>query len=213
MLDYVDILNLMHEQQQRKRMARAEERKKKKAQRKRDKERKGKGKGKSSNDTNTSPIGKTDSTMMSMVDPEHCLKLSIRIVQHLSDHVGLLNSSIYLPSRDGRLVLAPSLVYDDAPWITESKTHHTTASTSSLQLKSSSPSTAEKGKDGKSLVSSSASSASSVSASLSHLTFVHPKISNDVAGKLGVRSLRRLMLSNASHALQLDVNLGTCECV
>jgi hypothetical protein len=45
------------------------------------------------------------------------LDLALRVAQFLSDHMLDINAAVYIPSASNALVLAPTLVYDDAPWL------------------------------------------------------------------------------------------------
>lgn len=106
------------------------------------------------------------------------------IVHHLAE--GYLNEQqvhIYLPDVSGRLFLAHDLVYNDAPWL----------------LGSEDP-------DG------SFGNASTVpwSAKRTVQKFVHGNISNDVAEKLGVCSLRRMLLAESADSMNFGLS-GAAE--
>ena len=47
------------------------------------------------------------------------LDLALHITQYLSDHAYTLRTALYIPSQNRTLCLAPTLVFDDAPWLSE----------------------------------------------------------------------------------------------
>lgn len=106
------------------------------------------------------------------------------IVHHLAEvYLHGQKVQLYLPDVSGRLFLAGDLVYNDAPWL----------------LGSEDP-------DG------SFGNAPSVTwnAKRTVQKFVHGNISNDVAEKLGVRSLRRMLLAESADSMNFGLS-GAAE--
>ncbi|CAM6095372.1 unnamed protein product [Calypogeia fissa] len=97
------------------------------------------------------------------------LSAAIWLVQHLADlHLQL---SPFVPDASSILVPASELVYNDAPWLSNSE------------------------------------NVSSIGHSnLKGPRFVHAKISSDVAERLGVRSLRRLLLAESADTMDLGLH-------
>lgn len=105
------------------------------------------------------------------------------IVQHLAEGQFHEQVKIYLPDVSGRLFLASELVYNDAPWLLGSDDF-----------------------------SSSFNDASTVhlNARRASQKFVHGNISNEVAEKLGVCSLRRILLAESADSMNLSLS-GAAE--
>ncbi|GAB2275278.1 hypothetical protein Dimus_010038 [Dionaea muscipula] len=115
------------------------------------------------------------------------LTAAILVVQHLAEAPYQEKQvKIYLPDASGRLLSASDLVYNDAPWL--------------LGVEDSSSSSAS---------SDNASILSLKSKQTAH-KFVHGNISNDVAEKLGVCSLRRMLLAESADSMNLDLS-GAAE--
>uniref|UniRef100_A0A7N0RD15 RING-type domain-containing protein n=1 Tax=Kalanchoe fedtschenkoi TaxID=63787 RepID=A0A7N0RD15_KALFE len=90
---------------------------------------------------------------------------------------------IFLPDMSGRLVVASELVYNDAPWFDGSKDPaHPFSAASSLPI----------------------------NVKKSVQKFVHGNISNDVAERLGVCSLRRTLLAESADSMNLSLS-GSAE--
>ncbi|RZB41790.1 Sacsin [Glycine soja] len=105
------------------------------------------------------------------------------IVHHLAEVYHHEPVQLYLPDVSGRLFLAGDLVYNDAPWLLGSDDPNGSfgnAPTVALNAKR----TVQK--------------------------FVHGNISNDVAEKLGVCSLRRMMLAESSDSMNFGLS-GAAE--
>lgn len=102
------------------------------------------------------------------------------IAQHLGDVHHENGIQIFLPDTSLRLFNAADLVYNDAPWLLESESLRDNAIVSSLQT------------------------------NLNSLKLVHGNISNDVAEKLGVRSLRRMLLAESADSMNLSLS-GAAE--
>jgi sacsin len=110
------------------------------------------------------------------------LRTAVLLVQHLSEfRFQDQPTQIYLPDSSARLCLSSELVFNDAPWLLEF------------------------GND----VSGGASSLALSSKKHVH-NFVHGNISSDVAERLGVRSLRRLLLAESSDSMNLSLS-GAAE--
>lgn len=110
------------------------------------------------------------------------LRTAILVVQHLSEfRFQDQQTQIYLPDSSSRLCLSSELVFNDAPWLLDFG-HDISGSASSIALSS------------KKYVHN----------------FVHGNISNDVAERLGVRSLRRLLLAESSDSMNLSLS-GVAE--
>ncbi|XP_030491993.2 uncharacterized protein LOC115707993 isoform X1 [Cannabis sativa] len=114
----------------------------------------------------------------------HELRAAILIVQHLAE-VPLHEQKvkIYLPDVSCRLFLAGDLVYNDAPWLLGSEDPDNL-----FNVKSTVALTAQK----------------------TIQKFVHGNISNDVAEKLGVCSLRRILLAESADSMNLSLS-GAAE--
>ncbi|XP_010245479.1 PREDICTED: sacsin [Nelumbo nucifera] len=114
----------------------------------------------------------------------HELRAAVLIVQHLAEaHFQDKHNEIYLPDVSSRLFSATDLVYNDAPWLLGSggpENEFGNASTVTFNVKR----TAQK--------------------------FVHGNISNDVAEKLGVCSLRRILLAESADSMNLSLS-GAAE--
>ncbi|KAK8969856.1 hypothetical protein KSP40_PGU011807 [Platanthera guangdongensis] len=109
------------------------------------------------------------------------LRASISMAQHLAEQFQHSYAKIYLPDFSSRLIPATDLVYNDAPWL--------------LDLKEN--------------ISEDGSSVSLKPKNNMH-NFVHGNISNDIAEKLGVHSLRRLLLAESSDSMNLSLS-GVAE--
>ncbi|XP_077231071.1 zinc finger, C3HC4 type (RING finger) family protein [Tasmannia lanceolata] len=110
------------------------------------------------------------------------LRAAVLIVQHLAEvHFQDQQVKIYLPDVSSRLFPAADLVYNDAPWLLNIG-DNTFGSTSTISL----------------------------SAKRNAHKFVHGNISNDVAEKLGVCSLRRLLLAESADSMNLSLS-GVAE--
>jgi sacsin len=114
----------------------------------------------------------------------HEIRATLLIAQHLAEvHIYEDQTKIYLPDVSCRLVNATDLVYNDAPWLLgaeDSGGSFGNASTVALNAKR----TVQK--------------------------FVHGNISNDVAEKLGVRSLRRMLLAESADSMNVSLS-GAAE--
>ncbi|XP_020275406.1 sacsin [Asparagus officinalis] len=110
------------------------------------------------------------------------LRAAILVVQHLAEVQFLdLRVQIYLPDTSSRLFLSTDLVFNDAPWLLDLG-EGIFGNTSNVTLNS----------------------------KRNVHNFVHGNISNDVAEKLGVRSLRRLLLAESSDSMNLSLS-GVAE--
>ncbi|CAK7337978.1 unnamed protein product [Dovyalis caffra] len=111
------------------------------------------------------------------------IRAAILIVQHLAEVQFHEQVKIYLPDVSGRLFPATDLVYNDAPWLLGSDDSDSSfggASTVALNAKR------------------------------AVHKFVHGNISNEVAEKLGVCSLRRILLAESSDSMNLSLS-GAAE--
>ncbi|KAJ7566796.1 hypothetical protein O6H91_02G118900 [Diphasiastrum complanatum] len=107
------------------------------------------------------------------------LDAAIWIVQHLADaYMNVKDVEIFVPDADATLTPSSKLVYNDAPWLSLSGPMQAT------------PSFSGSGK------------------TLSHhgRGFVHAKISNDVAEKLGICSLRKSLLAESADSMDLGLH-------
>ncbi|XAR63999.1 hypothetical protein NMG60_11024177 [Bertholletia excelsa] len=112
------------------------------------------------------------------------IRAAILIAQHLAEaHFYEQQIKIYLPDVSGRLVSATDLVYNDAPWLLGSEEPGDLFGNSSTVT---------------------------MSAKRSAQKFVHGNISNDVAEKLGVHSLRRMLLAESADSMNLSLS-GAAE--
>ncbi|XVE66342.1 hypothetical protein DITRI_Ditri08aG0072500 [Diplodiscus trichospermus] len=112
----------------------------------------------------------------------HEINAAILIVQHLSGGQFHEQVKIYLPDESGRLLPASDLVYSDAPWLLGSDDNDTLFSGPSAAI---------------------------LNARRTR-KFVHGNISNEVAEKLGVCSLRRILLAESSDSMNLSLS-GAAE--
>ncbi|XWS54336.1 hypothetical protein CRYUN_Cryun10bG0081200 [Craigia yunnanensis] len=110
------------------------------------------------------------------------IRAAIMIVQHLSGAQFHEQVKIYLPDVSGRLLPASDLVYNDAPWLLGSDDTDTLFS---------------------------GPSAAVLNARRTQ-KFVHGNISNEVAEKLGVCSLRRILLAESADSMNLSLS-GAAE--
>ncbi|KAH7692178.1 sacsin protein [Dioscorea alata] len=110
------------------------------------------------------------------------IRAAVLVVQHLAEvQFQDLPAEIYLPDTSCRLFLATDLVFNDAPWLFDIG-EHASRDIPNLALNS---------------------------ATFVH-KFAHSNISNDVAERLGVRSLRRLLLAESSDSMNLSLS-GVAE--
>ncbi|CAK9174309.1 unnamed protein product [Ilex paraguariensis] len=111
------------------------------------------------------------------------IRATILIAQHLAEAPFYDEKiKICLPDVMLRLITASDLVYNDAPWLISSEVPDSMFGNASLVL--SAKGTVQK--------------------------FVHGNISNDVAEKLGVRSLRRMLLAESADSMNLSLS-GAAE--
>ncbi|XP_060192900.1 uncharacterized protein LOC132622327 isoform X2 [Lycium barbarum] len=112
------------------------------------------------------------------------IRAAILIAQHLSEvQFSEDPVKIYLPDVSCRLLFATDLVYNDAPWLLDSEDPSSSFGSSSNMA---------------------------FNASQTVHRFVHGNISNDVAEKLGVRSLRRILLAESADSMNLSLS-GAAE--
>lgn len=110
------------------------------------------------------------------------LRTAVLVVQHLAEfRFQDQQTQIYLPDSSARLCLSSELVFNDAPWLLDFG-HEIAGNASTIAFSS------------KKYVHN----------------FVHGNISNDVAERLGVRSLRRLLLAESSDSMNLSLS-GVAE--
>ena len=110
------------------------------------------------------------------LDPQQ-LSAAVWLVQHLADlHFNLQEVVAFVPDANSVLVPASELVYNDAPWLQNS--------------------------EGGSI----AGSLTGPTKSVRGPRFVHAKISSDVAERLGVRSLRRMLLAESADSMDLGLH-------
>lgn len=110
------------------------------------------------------------------------LRTAVLVLQYLAELQSQnLDTQIYLPDTSCRLVPAKDLIYNDAPWLLDNE-----EDTHAIPLKS--------GLNEKQGVHK----------------YVHGNISNDVAERLGVCSLRRLLLAQSSDSMNLGLS-GVAE--
>ncbi|RAL41091.1 hypothetical protein DM860_008789 [Cuscuta australis] len=112
------------------------------------------------------------------------LTAAILIAQHLAEaSVHEKQAKIYLPAASGQLLPASDLVYNDAPWLVGLEDSESTSNHAhNLQL----------------------------STRRSVPKFVHGNLSNDVAERLGVCSLRRSLLAESADSMNLSLS-GAAE--
>ncbi|TYH39166.1 hypothetical protein ES332_D12G162000v1 [Gossypium tomentosum] len=110
------------------------------------------------------------------------IRAAILIVQHLSGVQFHEEVKIYLPDASARLHPASNLVYNDAPWFLGSDDSDTLFSGRSAAVLN----------------------------ARSTQRFVHGNISNEVAEKLGVCSLRRILLAESADSMNLSLS-GAAE--
>ncbi|XP_068639684.1 uncharacterized protein [Aristolochia californica] len=114
----------------------------------------------------------------------HELRAALLVVQHLAEvHFKDQNIPIYLPDVSSVLFLATDLVFNDAPWLLNSVDDNNAPGNVSII---------------------------SLSAKKNTHKLVHSNISNDVAEKLGVCSLRRLLLAESADSMNLSLS-GVAE--
>ncbi|CAL1387848.1 unnamed protein product [Linum trigynum] len=112
------------------------------------------------------------------------IRAAILIVQHLAEvQFHEQNLKLYLPDVSGRLFPASDLVYNDAPWLLGSDESDSSFGGASIM---------------------------SLSAKRTVQKFVHGNISNEVAEKLGVCSLRRILLAESADSMNLSLS-GAAE--
>lgn len=111
------------------------------------------------------------------------IRAAILIVQHLAEvQFHEQEVKIYLPDVSGRLFPADGLVYNDAPWLLGTDDAESSFSASSVAL----------------------------NAKRTVQKFVHGSISNEVAEKLGVCSLRRILLAESADSMNFGLS-GAAE--
>ncbi|XP_052204846.1 LOW QUALITY PROTEIN: uncharacterized protein LOC127809789 [Diospyros lotus] len=111
-------------------------------------------------------------------------RAALLIAQHLAEvQFDEQQIKIYLPDVSGRLILATDLVYNDAPWLLASEEPDRSFGNGT---------------------------AVALSARRAVQKFVHGNISSDVAEKLGVRSLRRMLLAESADSMNLSLS-GAAE--
>ncbi|PRQ41414.1 putative transcription factor C2H2 family [Rosa chinensis] len=112
------------------------------------------------------------------------IRAALLIVQHLAEvQIHDQKVKIYLPDVSGRLYPAGDLVYNDAPWLLGSEDHDSPFGGSSNMP---------------------------LNARRTVQKFVHGNISIDVAEKLGVCSLRRILLAESADSMNLSLS-GAAE--
>ncbi|KAK2972747.1 hypothetical protein RJ640_019395 [Escallonia rubra] len=114
----------------------------------------------------------------------HEIRAALLIAQHLAE-VQFYEEQIkiYLPDLSCRLVNATDLVYNDAPWLLDSE-HSDNSFGNASPMALGTTRTVQK--------------------------YVHGNISNDVADKLGVRSLRRMLLAESADSMNMSLS-GAAE--
>ncbi|KAK1566595.1 hypothetical protein Q3G72_001766 [Acer saccharum] len=110
-------------------------------------------------------------------------RAAILIVQHLAEIQFDEEVKIYLPDVSGRLFPANDLVYNDAPWLLGSDDFDNSFSDASKVV---------------------------FNAKRTVQKFVHGNISNEVAEKLGVCSLRRILLAESADSMNVSLS-GAAE--
>jgi sacsin len=118
----------------------------------------------------------------SPLDPQE-IRAAVLIAQQLAEAQFLDKVTIYLPDVSGRLFPSSDLVYNDAPWLTASDNLNSSFSAESTML---------------------------LNAKRTMQKFVHGNISNEVAEKLGVRSLRRVLLAESADSMNFSLS-GAAE--
>ncbi|KAL1292332.1 hypothetical protein AAHE18_20G264300 [Arachis hypogaea] len=119
----------------------------------------------------------------SPLDPNEIRAVTLIVHQLAEVYLHEQNVKVYLPDISGRLFLADDLVFNDAPWLLSSEDPNGSfgnAATVNWNAKR----TVQK--------------------------FVHGNISNDVAEKLGVRSLRRMLLAESADSVNFGLS-GAAE--
>ncbi|XP_020581520.1 sacsin isoform X2 [Phalaenopsis equestris] len=105
------------------------------------------------------------------------LRAAVSFAQQLAEiQFQSLYVKVYLPDLSSRLITATDLVYNDAPWLLDLE-ENASGNGSSVSLKRKN----------------------------NRCNFVHGNISNDIAEKLGVHSLRRLLLAESSDSMNLSL--------
>ncbi|CAN0888331.1 SACS [Linum grandiflorum] len=119
----------------------------------------------------------------SPLDPQE-IRAAIMIVQHLAEvQFHERNLKLYLPDVSGRLFPASDLVYNDAPWLLGSDDPECSFGGAPIMA---------------------------LNAKRTVQKFVHGNISNEVAEKLGVCSLRRILLAESADSMNLSLS-GAAE--
>ncbi|KAH7569811.1 hypothetical protein JRO89_XS05G0003000 [Xanthoceras sorbifolium] len=111
------------------------------------------------------------------------IRAAVLIVQHLAEVQLFEEVKIYIPDVSGRLFPASDLVYNDAPWLLGSDDFDNSFSDASKVV---------------------------FNARRTVQKFVHGNISNEVAEKLGVCSLRRILLAESADSMNLSLS-GAAE--
>lgn len=118
----------------------------------------------------------------SPLDPQE-IRAAVLIAQQLAEAQFLDKVTIYLPDVAGRLFPSSDLVYNDAPWLTASDNHSSSFSAESTML---------------------------LNAKRTMQKFIHGNLSNEVAEKLGARSLRRVLLAESADSMNFSLS-GAAE--
>ena len=122
------------------------------------------------------------------------LDLAVAMAQKLSDAAvragaAELGGEVLVPDVDSVLCPAAELVFDDAPWLTETDTETAVAGDQHRFIH---PTISN-------------AVAAKVGVARDQYRFVHPKISNAVAAKVGVNSLRQRLLATSSQGLSMGI--------
>ncbi|XP_010547716.1 PREDICTED: sacsin isoform X2 [Tarenaya hassleriana] len=118
----------------------------------------------------------------SPLGPEE-IRAAVLISQQLAEAQFLDKVIIYLPDVSGRLFPSSDLVFNDAPWLAASDNGNSSFDAESTML---------------------------LNAKRTTQKFVHGNISNEVGEKLGVRSLRRVLLAESADSMNLSLS-GAAE--
>jgi sacsin len=116
--------------------------------------------------------------------PEEQLAQALDMVQRLADLALPAATQILVPDADGILVSTGDLAYNDAPWLWEGS--------------------ADGGGSG--MLAGSTTDIGGSGGAPPSMRLVHPKISNSVAAKLGVASLRRMLLAQSADSMALGMH-------
>ena len=137
------------------------------------------------------------------------------MVQAVADTTFTPDGPVFAPDDHGFLRLTSHLAYNDAPWLVGSgggglplALMYDGAATATANANSSavsSSTTASQPQPAAPVAAATAATASPPGLAL-HCHLVHPKISNHVAERLGVPSLRRLLLAQSADMLSLGLH-------